>query len=572
MPYTYSWNTTPVKTTAAASGLSAGTYIVTVTDAKSCTATRSFTITQPAAVLTATASATAATGFGLSNGTATASPAGGTSPYTYSWAPSGGTAATATGLAAGTYTVTVTDANGCTTSAQVVVTQPAQLVAIATNSSNVSCFGGTNGSASVSATGGVAPYAYSWNSTPVQNTAIAIGLTAGFYTVTVTDANGNTSTANVTIAQPAAALTGTPQLLNDATCLNSSNGSVAIAVTGGTAPYSYSWNTVPNQTSTTAINLAPGNYQCTVTDANGCVLISTAVLVVSTDDDCDGISNVVEGKNAAPVIDTDNDNTPDYLDLDSDNDCIPDALELVVDTDNDLTGNWRDQDSDGDLIPDAVEAAGSCNNPVDTDGDGQSDYLDLDSDGDGIPDIVEAGNNPSNPVDTDSDGTPDFRDLDSDNDGKPDDQERGVDGGNPVDTDGDGTADFRDIDVDGDGILDAFESETEDCDGDGIPNILDPDLCDPWIPTGFSPNEDQINDTWNIRNLQYAPNNEVVVVNRWGEVVYQKSQYDNTFDGTPNVRVSQVTGDGKLPDGTYYFVFKDLTNKRQYSGYVFITR
>jgi gliding motility-associated-like protein len=482
------------------------------------------------------------------------------------------TTAVATGLAAGTYTVTITDANGCTTTAQVTVTQPALLVASATNTGNVACFGGINGSATASGTGGVAPYAYSWNTTPVTATATVTGLAAGTYTVTITDANGNTATAQVTITQPAAVLSAVAQLGNDATCLTSSNGSVSAVAAGGTAPYTYSWNTTPIQTTATAINLAPGSYLCTVTDALGCLFTSNSVGVGTTDDDCDGIANTTEGKNAVPAIDTDGDTTPDYLDLDSDNDCIPDAFELTADTDNDLAGNWRDVDSDGDNIPDAVEAAGSCTNPVDTDGDGFPDFLDLDSDGDGIPDQVEAGDDGNNPVDTDNDGTPDFRDLDSDNDGKPDAQERGNDGSNPVDTDGDGTPDFRDIDVDGDGILDAFESETEDCDGDGIVDVLDPDLCDPWIPTGFSPNGDMTNDVWNIRNLQYAANNEVVIVNRWGEVVYQVKGYDNTFDGTPNVRVSQTTGDGKLPDGTYYFIFKDLTNNRNYSGYVFITR
>jgi gliding motility-associated-like protein len=332
------------------------------------------------------------------------------------------------------------------------------------------------------------------------------------------------------------------------------------------------WSSTPAQTSGNASNLAPGAYFVTVTDAKGCTSPSNSVTVGTTDDDCDNISNVAEGKNAVPPVDTDGDSTPDYLDTDSDNDCIPDSFELTNDQDTDLAGNWRDTDSDDDSIPDAVEAAGSCNNPVDSDGDGIPNFLDLDSDGDGIPDQVEAGPNGANPLDTDGDGTPDYLDLDSDNDGKSDADERGPDGNNPVDTDGDGIPDFRDIDIDGDGILDEYESDTEDCDGDGIPNIMDPDLCDPFIPSGFSPNDDGTNDTWRIRNLQYAAENEVVLVNRWGEVVYRKSQYDNSFDGTPNVKVSTVQGDGRVPDGTYYYIFTDLTHQRQYSGYVFITR
>jgi hypothetical protein len=194
---------------------------------------------------------------------------------------------TATGLAAGTYTVTVTDSKGCTTTASATVTQPALLVASATNTGNVNCFGGANGSASATASGGVAPYTYSWNSTPVQTTATATGLAAGTYTVTVTDANSNVATAQVIITQPAASLSVSATLGNDATCLVSTNGSVTSSVTGGTAPYTYLWSSTPAQTSGNASNLAPGAYFVTVTDANGCTSPSNFVTVGTTDDDCD---------------------------------------------------------------------------------------------------------------------------------------------------------------------------------------------------------------------------------------------------------------------------------------------
>jgi gliding motility-associated-like protein len=116
------------------------------------------------------------------------------------------------------------------------------------------------------------------------------------------------------------------------------------------------------------------------------------------------------------------------------------------------------------------------------------------------------------------------------------------------------------------------DEPSEDCDGDGIPNFQDPDPCGVIIPEGFSPNNDGYNDTWEIRNLVYAPNNEVILVNRWGETVYQKVNYDNTFDGTPNRPTSGVSGDGRLPEGTYYFLFYDRTNNQQYNGYVFIAK
>ena len=134
---------------------------------------------------------------------------------------------------------------------------------------------------------------------------------------------------------------------------------------------------------------------------------------------------------------------------DCDGDGIPNAVDGLVDTDNDGTPDFRDLDSDNDGLTDAQEK-GTGSTPVDTDGDGTPDFRDLDSDNDGLTDAQEKGTG-STPVDTDGDGTPDFRDLDSDNDGLTDAQEKGT-GSTPVDTDGDGTPDFRDLDSDNDGL------------------------------------------------------------------------------------------------------------------------
>ncbi|WP_180856400.1 SprB repeat-containing protein, partial [Flavobacterium panici] len=121
-------------------------------------------------------------------GSASVAVSGGTSAYTYSWSPSGGTAATATGLTAGTYTVTVTDANSCQITQSFTITEPAALTASPVAQTNIACFGGNTGSATISATGGTGGYTYSWS--PSGGTAAtATGLTAGTYTVTVTDSN-----------------------------------------------------------------------------------------------------------------------------------------------------------------------------------------------------------------------------------------------------------------------------------------------------------------------------------------------------------------------------------------------
>ncbi|BDB56358.1 hypothetical protein SHINM13_06540 [Flavobacterium ammonificans] len=201
----------------------------------------------------------------------------------------------------------------------------------------------------------------------------------------------------------------------------------------------------------------------------------------AADCDSDGIPNGTEG-----LIDTDGDGTPNYLDVDSDNDNIPDAVEkgsgnTLLDTDGDGTPDYRDLDSDNDGILDSIEDTGCSGTtpctPTDTDGDNIPDYRDLDSDADGISDAIEKGPG-STPLDTDGDGTPDFQEIDSDGDGISDAIEKGS-GATPIDTDSDGTPDYRDTDSDNDGISDAIEkgpgSTPIDTDGDNIPDYLDRD-------------------------------------------------------------------------------------------------
>ncbi len=277
-PYSYSWAPSG-GTAATATGLAAGTYTVTVTDAKGCQTTRSFAIGQPAAALSAATGGgkTDVSCFGGTNGTATVSPTGGTPGYTYSWSPSGGTAATATGLAAGTYTVTVTDANACQTTRSFTIGQPAAALnaAVGGGKTNVSCNGGNNGTATVAPTGGTGPYTYSWS--PSGGTAAtATGLGVGVYTVTVTDANGCQATRSFTITQPSAL--GATRSWTNIACFGGSTGVASVNVTGGTAPYTYSWSP-SGGTAATATGLTAGTYVVTVTDANGCQLTRSYTIV-----------------------------------------------------------------------------------------------------------------------------------------------------------------------------------------------------------------------------------------------------------------------------------------------------
>ena len=265
-PYTYLWSNGA--TTQSISGLTAGTYNVTVTDAHGCEATASYTVTQPA-VLVATGSGTNVSCNGGNNGTATVTVTGGTEPYTYLWS-NGATTQSISGLVAGTYSVTVTDDHGCTATGSYTVTEPNVLVATGSGT-NVSCNSGTNGTATVTVTGGTAPYTYLW-STGATTQSIS-GLVAGTYSVTVTDDHGCTATGSYTVTQPTQlfiTLTG----INQSNCAGSNSGSVTFSGTGGTPAFQYQLNGGQLQSSGTFSGLAPGTYTVTVVDANGCTATS----------------------------------------------------------------------------------------------------------------------------------------------------------------------------------------------------------------------------------------------------------------------------------------------------------
>lgn len=275
--YTYSWNTTPVQTNATATNLGAGNYTVTVTDA-TCTQTATVTIAQPGALTASITGTTPALCNGTATGTATGSVNGGTGPYVYSWnsAPVQ-TNATATNLAAGSYTFSVTDANNCTVTAVAVVSQPSAIRDSIAKTINILCNGQTNGQATVGTKNGTGAFTYSWNTAPVQTTATATGLGVGSYTVTVADANGCKDSAVATITQPAALeLTASPFA---ATCNNVCNGSATVIPSGGTQPYKYLWSNATSATSANVLNLCAGTYSVVVTDANGCTHDTTNLVV-----------------------------------------------------------------------------------------------------------------------------------------------------------------------------------------------------------------------------------------------------------------------------------------------------
>ena len=277
-PYTYSWNSVPVQTNATANNLIASAYTVTVTDAVGCVATADVTITEPAPIVVTTTSSNVSC-FGNATGTAAAEVSGGVSPYTFAWTTVPvQTTATATNLAAGTYTVAVTDASGCIKSSSVTITQPPTQLAISiTDQVNVACAGNT-GSVTVDGSGGILPYQYNIDGGAFQASGIFSNLSAGVYSVNVMDANNCTVNVAVTITEPANALHASITDQVNVLCAGLANGSASVTAVDGATPYSYSWNTVPVQTAATASNLAAGTYIVTTTDKLSCFVENTVVI------------------------------------------------------------------------------------------------------------------------------------------------------------------------------------------------------------------------------------------------------------------------------------------------------
>ena len=200
------------------------------------------------------------------DGSATVSVTGGTAPYAYTWS-NGANTASISGIAAGNYTVTITDNNNCSSIASVTVTQLSGLSASATVSAPILCNGGT-ATVDVTAVGGTGPYTGTGQ----------FNVNAGSYSYTVTDANGCTSTVNLSITEPS--ILTLSLTTNDVTCNGANNGTIQANVAGGTSPYTYLWS---NNTNNSFINnLSPNSYTLLVTDQNGCTINGNATITEPT--------------------------------------------------------------------------------------------------------------------------------------------------------------------------------------------------------------------------------------------------------------------------------------------------
>ncbi|MFH2094890.1 MAG: hypothetical protein ABIJ16_04245, partial [Bacteroidota bacterium] len=270
-PYSYQWyfdngsmQIMPGETGDTLLNVPAGMYWLVITDDNGCDVLDSIIISQPDS-LTATFSIDS-THCGQSDGIATVIPAGGTPGYYYQWDGSAGnqTTATATGLAAGCYTVTIMDSEGCYNIFTACVNNAPAGTATVFQLNGINCFGDSTAVIYSAMTGGNAPFDYIWSNAMTEDTLYNLG--AGFYTVTVTDYYTCTATANYTITQPLQP--GIDITQDSLDCFNDSDGSVSASAWGGTAPYSYLWST--GSYDSTLTGLSQGLYYLTVTDSGGC--------------------------------------------------------------------------------------------------------------------------------------------------------------------------------------------------------------------------------------------------------------------------------------------------------------
>ncbi|HKL07236.1 MAG TPA: T9SS type A sorting domain-containing protein, partial [Bacteroidales bacterium] len=277
---TYQWDAAAGdQTTAEATNLDAGTYSVTVTDTDlGVDDIVSVTIEELSYTFDGEIDPSSTTVLDCSGDTdgyidVTITPPGGETPYTYAW-NTGAATQDLINIGTGTYSVTVTDANECQfTIPNYEITEPAALLTSADVLKRPTCHGDYDGELEAAASGGTGVYAYLWNDPGSQNSKIANGLDAGFYTVTVTDANGCQNSSSVNLTQPPPI--EIDETVYDISCTGETDGAVQLATTGGTPAFSYFWNTNDgsglDQTGQNQAGLTAGKYYFTATDAHNCL-------------------------------------------------------------------------------------------------------------------------------------------------------------------------------------------------------------------------------------------------------------------------------------------------------------
>ncbi|MNJ97472.1 HYR domain protein [compost metagenome] len=497
-------------------GVTVNTFVVT--DIHGNISNCSFTVRiYPTPVSATTIDQVSCNGFGdasvdlqISNGTA---------PYQTNWS-NNATSEDLTNLSPGTYTVAIIDNHGCMTADTVTITEP-EALGIETRLNQLSCYNANNGSIQTSVSGGILPYTYNWLSG--EQTPDLSNLSAGNYSLTVTDANGCVLTFSTTITQPDSLML--QAVIINATC-NASNGSIQIQVTGGTTSYGYDWS---NGTSNQNLNNASaGSYNVLVTDANGCQVAYSGVIL--------SVTNL----NAAAMV----------TDVSCYGDDNGEATVVISNGNEPYTYQW----SNGGVGAHQTDLSGGTYSVLITDEYGctvvlevfvgEPDSLSIDltlssyllgynistnggSDG-SISALVSGGTIPYSYSWSTTDTTNQISNLSA--------------GGYSLSvTDGNG------------------------CTATVVVELRQPDVLE--MPQGFSPNADGDNDYFVVHGIKSYPENSIKVFNRWGNIVYQRDSYADEWYGENNA------GDA-LPDATYFVILNVVVGGKDkvLQGYVDLRR
>nr|MBK9649982.1 gliding motility-associated C-terminal domain-containing protein [Bacteroidota bacterium] len=520
-PFSFLWN--DGNTNEDRSTLSAGTYTVTVTDIHNCTALQVFVVSEPSDIVFSIQVQDA--NCNTNDGSATVTGLfGGVGPYTFLWSNSV-TISTISNVFAGTYTITVTDAKGCTKTGIASIGNISGPVITIDSISNILCFGGSNGYISVSVSGGNPGYTFLWSNGGTTNTIS--NLTAGTYNLAVTDIIGCKDFYSVNFLEPAeinlnpVLAINNPPLFN-ISCNGAGDGSIVLSVTGGAFPYSYSWT---NGASTSAIyNLSATLYQVQVTDANGCIKKDTFLLTEPPPLMSIGGSDIeICGEDSVHL----NATAPTYgygfwsvlngtgvFDDDKSPQAFVSGLSFGVNTFMWIVADSSSCKDTSLVIVNMLEQidaiAGSdreiCDNQVVLSATapqfGFGLWSTFNSNGI-IQDTTQALTN----------------------------------------------AFLLNV---GSNVFQwtVYNGGCKDSDFVNIIRLDSLDCLTPIdLPTGFSPNGDGTNDNYVVKGILDYPDNILIVYNRWGNIVYQKTSYANEWKGTNN------NGEN-LPEGTYYVTIK----------------
>ena len=503
--------------------LVAGIYSITVVDTNGCIVVYEDTVQAPGGPLTAFLAVQDIACFGDTTGRIDLQPGGGTLPYTFSW-DNGSADEDIDSLLAGTYSVLITDVNGCTLQTSAIVNAPASPLSATLTVTDVLCGGDSTGAVFASIAGGTPGYSVVWNNGSTDT--IVVLVPAGIYSVTVADTNGCIVTASDTVLDVNPALILSANVVQP-NCLTNVSGSISLSITGGVANYLYSWST--GDTTSAIDTVLPGTYIATVTDANGCTVDSSFIIV-----DTSNIGFVINGDS---II------------------CAGDTVLLQADVYAGISYQWFEN---GVALPDdttsqlvvvangsySLQAGSACG--IFTDG----------------PVTVTVNSLPA--VDAGTDHT--------------------IDCDSMLLLSATGATDYSwspanlclppDVatTVVSPDITTWFIVTGTDANGcSSSDSVLVTVSCDTlFVPSGFSPNGDNINDYFVISQLEKYPNANLKIFNRWGALVYEKDKYDNTWNGLSNSDLIRMGEE--LPDGTYYYVLDLKDGNDPLQGFVVLRR